>query len=80
MSQVKYYWEDLVPGSVRELGSVTVSVEEIKDFAEHILIFLSSAIEVLKLLRIWSPISDIAVALADMLDILSCSNKGLVDI
>jgi len=33
MSEVKYYWEDLAPGSVRELGSVTVSAEEIKDFA-----------------------------------------------
>lgn len=35
MSQYKYYWEDLAPGSVRELGSVTVSAEEIKDFAEQ---------------------------------------------
>jgi acyl dehydratase len=35
MSQVKYYWEDLAPGSVRDLGSVTVSAEEIKDFAEQ---------------------------------------------
>lgn len=33
MSQTKYYWEDLAPGSVRELGSVTVSAEEIKAFA-----------------------------------------------
>jgi acyl dehydratase len=35
MSQIKYYWEDLAPGSVRELGSVTVSAEEIKEFAEQ---------------------------------------------
>jgi len=27
------YWEDLQPGSVRELGTTTVSVEEIKEFA-----------------------------------------------
>jgi acyl dehydratase len=35
MSHIRYYWEDLQPGSVRELGSVTVSAEEIKDFAEQ---------------------------------------------
>ena len=35
MSQIKYYWEDLEPGSVRELGSVTPSVEDIKEFAEQ---------------------------------------------
>lgn len=35
MSEIRYYWEDLKPGSVRELGSVTVSSEEIKDFAEQ---------------------------------------------
>ncbi|MEJ6021609.1 MaoC family dehydratase [Ramlibacter sp. PS4R-6] len=35
MSTIKYYWEDLEPGSVRELGSVTVSAEEIKEFAEQ---------------------------------------------
>jgi acyl dehydratase len=33
MPAIKYYWEDLQPGSVRELGSVTVSREEIKEFA-----------------------------------------------
>src|SRR4051794_40133586 len=33
MSQIKYYWEDLEPGSVRDLGDVTVSTEEIKSFA-----------------------------------------------
>ena len=30
---VKYYWEDLAPGLVRDLGSVTVSAQEIKEFA-----------------------------------------------
>jgi acyl dehydratase len=35
MSQIKYYWEDLEPGSVRELGSVTPSAEDIKEFAEQ---------------------------------------------
>jgi acyl dehydratase len=35
MGRTLYYWEDLTPGSVRELGSVTVSAEEIKDFAEQ---------------------------------------------
>lgn len=33
MGQIKYYWEDLAPGSVRDFGSVTPRVEEIKDFA-----------------------------------------------
>ena len=33
MGTIRYYWEDLTPGSVRELGSVTVSAEEIVDFA-----------------------------------------------
>jgi acyl dehydratase len=32
---VRYYWEDLQPGSVRELGSVTPSAEDIKEFAEQ---------------------------------------------
>ncbi|MBC5763477.1 MaoC family dehydratase [Ramlibacter albus] len=32
---IHYYWEDLVPGSVRELGSLSVSAEEIKEFAEQ---------------------------------------------
>jgi acyl dehydratase len=32
---ITYYWEDLQPGSVRELGSVTVSAEEIKEFASQ---------------------------------------------
>jgi len=35
MDPIKYYWEDLLPGSVRELGVVTVSAEEIKEFAEQ---------------------------------------------
>ncbi|MDB5873024.1 MAG: hypothetical protein JWQ07_2466 [Ramlibacter sp.] len=33
MSQVKYYWEDLQPGSVRHLGTTSVSADEIKEFA-----------------------------------------------
>ena len=33
MSAIKYYWEDLVPGTSRELGSVTVGADEIKEFA-----------------------------------------------
>lgn len=33
MAQVRYYWEDLQPGSVRELGSVTPTAEEIRAFA-----------------------------------------------
>jgi len=32
---IQHYWEDLQPGSVRELGSVTVTTEDIKDFAEQ---------------------------------------------
>ena len=35
MSQIKYYWEDLEPGSVRDLGSITPSAEDIKEFAEQ---------------------------------------------
>jgi acyl dehydratase len=35
MSKSLYYWEDLQPGSVRELGSVRPSVDDIKDFAEQ---------------------------------------------
>ena len=35
MSLIKYYWEDLEPGSVRDLGTVTLSTEEIKEFAEQ---------------------------------------------
>jgi acyl dehydratase len=32
---ILYYWEDLAVGSVRELGSVSVTAEEIQDFAEQ---------------------------------------------
>jgi acyl dehydratase len=32
---IQYYWEDLAVGSVRELGSVTPSAEDIKEFAEQ---------------------------------------------
>jgi acyl dehydratase len=35
MTKPLYYWEDLQPGSVRELGSVSPSVDDIKDFAEQ---------------------------------------------
>jgi acyl dehydratase len=35
MSETLYYWEDLQPGTTRELGSVSVTAEEIKDFAEQ---------------------------------------------
>jgi len=35
MSEIRYYWEDLQPGSSRELGSVSVTAEEIKEFAEQ---------------------------------------------
>jgi len=32
---IVYYWEDLETGSVRELGSMTVTAEDIKEFAEQ---------------------------------------------
>lgn len=35
MSRIVYYWEDLLPGSVRDLGTVTPQVEDIKEFAEQ---------------------------------------------
>lgn len=35
MSLIKYYWEDLEPGLTRDLGTVTLSAEEIKDFAQQ---------------------------------------------
>jgi acyl dehydratase len=35
MSQIKYYWEDMAAGSVRDLGTVTLSAQEIKDFARQ---------------------------------------------
>ncbi len=34
MSTLKYYWEDLQPGPPRDLGTIMVSAEEIKEFAE----------------------------------------------
>jgi acyl dehydratase len=30
---IKYYWEDLTVGSVRDLGTATMNADEIKDFA-----------------------------------------------
>ena len=30
---IRWYWEDLQPGSVRELGSVTPTAQEIREFA-----------------------------------------------
>jgi acyl dehydratase len=35
MSNIKYYWEDMAAGSVRELGSVSPTVEEIRSFAKQ---------------------------------------------
>lgn len=35
MTVPRFYWEDLQPGSVRELGTVTPAAEDIKDFAEQ---------------------------------------------
>ena len=32
---INIYWEDLVPGTVRDLGSVSVTAEDIKEFAEQ---------------------------------------------
>jgi acyl dehydratase len=32
---ITLYWEDLVPGSVRELGTISVTPEQIKDFAKQ---------------------------------------------
>ena len=33
MAQVRFYWEDLQPGSVRELGTVTPTADENRAFA-----------------------------------------------
>lgn len=33
MDPIKYYWEDLPTGAVHDLGTVTVSAEEVRDFA-----------------------------------------------
>jgi len=35
MGGIKYFWEDLAPGSTRDLGTVTLSAQEIKDFARQ---------------------------------------------
>ena len=35
MPTITIYWEDLVPGSVRQLGSVTPTAQEIADFARQ---------------------------------------------
>jgi acyl dehydratase len=32
---IQYHWEDLLPGSVRELGTISITAEEIKEFAEQ---------------------------------------------
>ena len=32
---IRIYWEDLQPGAVRELGTISVTAEEIKEFAEQ---------------------------------------------
>jgi acyl dehydratase len=31
--EIRYFWEDLQPGSVRELGTISTTAEEIKEFA-----------------------------------------------
>lgn len=33
MADIRYYWEDLQPGSVRDLGCVTPTADEIREFA-----------------------------------------------
>jgi acyl dehydratase len=35
MSAISIYWEDLAPGSVRDLGTVSLSAQEIKTFARQ---------------------------------------------
>jgi acyl dehydratase len=35
MNTITIFWEDLQPGSVRDLGTVTPSVQDIKEFAEQ---------------------------------------------
>ena len=35
MATVRWYWEDMQPGTVRELGAVTPTVDEIKAFAQQ---------------------------------------------
>lgn len=33
MPEIRYYWEDLAVGSVRDLGTASLTTEEIKEFA-----------------------------------------------
>ncbi len=33
MTTLRYYWEDLQPGPARDLGTITVNAQEIKEFA-----------------------------------------------
>ena len=33
MAEIRYYWEDLEPGSTRDLGSVTPTADDIRAFA-----------------------------------------------
>jgi acyl dehydratase len=35
MSKLAYYWEDLKPGTVLDLGTTSVTADEIKEFAEQ---------------------------------------------
>ncbi len=35
MATIRWYWEDLQPGSVRQLGSITPTAAEIKEFASR---------------------------------------------
>ena len=34
MSSIRYFWEDLQPGTTRDLGTVTITADEIREFAE----------------------------------------------
>ena len=35
MAEIRHYWEDLAAGSTRDLGTVTLTAQEIKDFARQ---------------------------------------------
>jgi acyl dehydratase len=35
MREIKYYWEDLQPGDVRDLGTISPSREDIVTFARQ---------------------------------------------
>jgi acyl dehydratase len=35
MGTIRHYWEDLAEGTARDMGSVTVSAEEIREFASR---------------------------------------------